>query len=147
MGTDVTVTPVMTHEMRPDMQAIISHIAAIFELCQQHPELDSYTTERINALLCRLMADGQEKASTEIRQHIREKAQSDNPIHPRAKDFRMIAERLAKAHGIQFSSKQFHKKAQIMQWLDEHWLVVRDDFFMLLDNIDNLFEMTDNPAV
>jgi hypothetical protein len=74
-------------------------------------------------------------ASMEIERHITEQRKKGHMITLQTKDYRNIAAVLGKVHQISFNMKECKKKNDVIRWLDRNWSMLREPFFLAMDNL------------
>jgi hypothetical protein len=109
-------------------------IAEILSLCAKRPRLMQIARHKLIPILKEIRPKG--RAQEGINEHLRQKAASlgGQPLaFPQTQDIRMWAGLIAKSHTIRFVLKEMRRKDVILDWLDENWDDVGDEFLMLLD--------------
>jgi hypothetical protein len=74
-----------------------------------------------------------------ITQFIEDQHSHGHEINPTIMHYRMFAQQLSKKHNIPFDLKTSRKKKKVVQWLDQHWGTVGNDFLVLLGGIESIF--------
>ena len=120
-------------------QTSIELISEIMSICHKYPELIGTATQR----LCDLMTiidpvnppilGNKLRAQKEIDDHLAALRKNNSPLRPTSVVYRDIAMFLSKKHEIPFDPKLIKKKTDLIQWFDDHWDLIHDQFFLLLD--------------
>jgi hypothetical protein len=141
--------PLMTCVLDTGLQRTITLLAEILSLCNIHRHVTEFANARLAEICSAAASVIQPKvtAMDAIAKHLEEQKREKHPIRPQIKHYWMIANQLAKMHNIQFDLKRSCKKKKVMDWLDQHWDTVKDEFFVLLNKIEQTVEECDHPSV
>jgi hypothetical protein len=126
-----------------ELQNIMIYIGHIMTFCHDYPEQMNKAIDGLTRIMNEFSAVNKPEVRETIAKHITEKERSGVSISKRTYHYRLIAERLAKTHHIQLSQSTCRKKEDIIEWLELHWNVVKDEFFILLDNIGDVLADAD----
>ncbi|OHT16376.1 hypothetical protein TRFO_13223 [Tritrichomonas foetus] len=135
----------MTQEIPPDsdemLKESLSLISDIFRICQMNNELTPIAVQRLTdmAILCDNQTEAENipsnkcRAQKDIEDHITMRKKLQLPIKPTSVVYRDIAGFLSKKLDLQFDPKATKKKKDLFHWFDQHWIQIKDQFFILLD--------------
>jgi hypothetical protein len=117
-----------------DRETISKIMSELLMLCKSRPDLCPYAEKCLNDIYQQFTS-----APPQIRQLIDEFLSSQNAkqkqVKPTSVDFREIARVLARQHNLDFDPKVTKKKEDLFQWFGAHWLVIQNDFFVLLADV------------
>ncbi|KAK8878591.1 hypothetical protein M9Y10_005371 [Tritrichomonas musculus] len=124
----------------------IQTLSDIIHLCQQNNELTPLAVQRLNELTLSFEnsyetdpsnglgnSSNKCRAQRDIEEHIALCRKMQRPIKPTSVVYRDIASSLSKKKELPFDPKATKKKSDLFKWFDEHWLQIKDQFFLLLD--------------
>jgi hypothetical protein len=130
--------------LNPEIDTVVNCIVEITNICVEHPQLSQPAISKLSEIIrnaCRIRSH----AEDEINNHITERRRFGLLIHPKLKNYRMIARVLSRKHHIALNMKRIRRKSDLMTWLGANWHVIGQEFLVILDNMDITPEASDEP--
>ena len=131
-------------ESSPQLAETMKLLADIMIICRNNRELCTLANTRLHEIIYSFDKSPEELAAAKhklrsqkaIEEHIAVvKKTSGVVIRPTSVHYRQIALILAKRNDFEFDPKTTKKKEDIMKWFDKYWDKIRQDVFVLLDQL------------
>lgn len=119
-----------------DLSCTLGMLSEVLTLCDQHPSLSSIATARVSDIVARYSPAQAPapltRAEAEIEAHAAV-VRRHNASLQTAAACADIAAFLARKHSLEFDAAALRRPPELFQWLDAHWDLIRDQFFILFD--------------
>ena len=123
-----------------DLQETLGIISEIITICHNNPDLTSVATHRLNELIYyfdsktgAIQMGNKSRAERAIEDHLLLLKKNHKPIKPTSIVYRDIAIFLSKKHDLPFDPKVIKKKTDLIQWFNDNWTTIQDQFFFFFD--------------
>lgn len=129
-----------------NLNCTLSILSEILAFCDQHPKLSMLATHGLNDIISKFSPenaqDGDQlenktRAEKEIKEHISDLKKKHRQIRATTNIYKDIATFLSRKHGLDFDPKAMNTTADLFPWFDEHWDMIKDQFFILFDKHPN----------